>query len=336
MALQPPSRGGAVVGLGVVHNGLEAMKEVISRRLVTRQIRYHESLALTYLTNPKAGCTNIKTGLWAQIDRNMGVQTLPAGGSAPHKLSKSPFVQSVFDRNNIDIDKFARSRFFTVVRNPFTRTLSAYLNKIATGNGNSVWKKFCKRYGGHTYSFKEFLRMIAADDIEELDPHFRPQYINVLYPFIPFNFVGKLERMADAHAYMASCGIEPNSVDQDVSSSVSRNRTGANEKIASFYDEECEAIVRELYRDDFIAFGYSDDLNDVQIVAPVPEREEMPNRLLEFVMGQEGQVTDQERRLGEIRARLAELGGEREALQAERDQLRAALGIGAIPRATAG
>jgi hypothetical protein len=158
------------------------MKEVISRRLVTRQVRHHESLALTYISNPKAGCSGIKAAMWAQIDRNTGHHTLPDGGM-PHKLSRTPFVQSVFDTASYDFEKFKQSRFFTVVRNPFTRALSGYLNKIGK-RSSTVWENFCRRYGvdpndtRETYSFKEFLHTIAKDEIDQLDPHFRPQYIN--------------------------------------------------------------------------------------------------------------------------------------------------------------
>ena len=259
------------------------MKEVINRNLVSG-VRHNSSLGFTYLNNPKSGCGHIKAAMWAQVDKNTGSRSL--NSHSPHDRRASPFVKSLLDTKSYDFSHFAQTPFFTVVRNPFTRALSAYLSKIAQERPappgrKRVWRRFCEQYGvdltrtKDDFSFKMFLQTIAADAIEDLNPHFRPQYINILYPFIPFKFVGKLEDMDVAHAFMADHGVEPGDY-------VNRP-TGANRLVEAYYDDECEAIVREIYRDDFLAFGYEDRLSGVHVVAPVPPQGAVPNRLLEFL-----------------------------------------------------
>lgn len=140
---------------------------------------------------------------------------------------------------------------FTFVRDPYSRTLSAYLYRI-------VHQK--RRYAGlHPSSgkglpsFAEFCAFLGAGALY-LDTHWAPQTELLVLRLEDFDFVGRFENFrADLDKVMGS--IHPRAMHQEPARH-DAHRTGASAKLADYYNPRTRALVAELYEQDFTAFGY--------------------------------------------------------------------------------
>lgn len=169
------------------------------------------------------------------------------------------------------------SEWFSVVRNPFVRVLSAYLNKIpAEHRDPQVWGPLKKRFRmpEETPPFAEFLQMLLSESVPEaLDWHFCPQAANLLCGLAPLSFVGQLEAMEEVEAWLAARGIPIKSV--------CWHATNARELVDGYYGAaEIDAVLK-IYRTDFDQFGYSLDPGALEPVRPVsiPKRDTETMRL---------------------------------------------------------
>lgn len=88
-----------------------------------QSIRANRKNNIIYLNNPKVGCSTIKSNLW-QI---LSPETFRKDGDV-HDVKSSPFSNKPVDSRWI-----STANIFTFVRNPFTRAVSAFLNKIEAG-----------------------------------------------------------------------------------------------------------------------------------------------------------------------------------------------------------
>lgn len=93
---------------------------------IHRSIHWLPQAGLVYLSTPKVACSTIKTSLWKWADSQVGTETFTG---RPHRRGESPFNKGIgqLARN---IDAVMASTFFAVARNPYSRILSAYLDKV--------------------------------------------------------------------------------------------------------------------------------------------------------------------------------------------------------------
>jgi hypothetical protein len=224
---------------------------IISRSRVDAAICHIPSIPLVYLQNAKVACSSIKKALWVSKSNS----TFKPDQS-PHEKDLSPFCKTL-DDVSLHLDSVIASRFFTVVRNPYTRILSAYLDKVGREPRDpEVWLPFARRYRlakDARPSFQHFLHLVTSEDPNLLDQHFAPQCVNVLHTFVTCDYVGHIENMAAVWEFLAGFGIAPNEHRP--------HKTLANEALGSFYGREEVANVQNFFQRDFEAFGYSDDLS---------------------------------------------------------------------------
>ncbi|MCC5811246.1 MAG: sulfotransferase family protein [Ectothiorhodospiraceae bacterium] len=146
---------------------------------------------------------------------------------------------------------------FTFVRNPFHRTLSAYLDKVvrdrppaAKNLGDSPTQD------GSTIGFSEFLDKLEAGALYR-GPHWAPQVSLLPKDRSRLNFIGRLERIdSDLPQLIGKL------FGSDASAEVRNwdpHRTDSASKLASYYDAAAVDRVRRMFREDFEAFGYSLD-----------------------------------------------------------------------------
>ena len=229
----------------------------IGKELINDCVRYSAALNLLYLNNPKCGCTTVKHALWLASDALLGRNTLARN---VHDRKADPFARNVFRLSSRQRKRVAEAVVFSVVRNPFTRVLSAYVDKVA--NDPIVWPIFLKRFGlkpavgKKELSFADFLGLLAVAHDDLLDGHFRPQCRNLLLPLARPVFVGCVENMSTVDAFLEARGIPFR--DERM------NATRAYEQLTAFYDSRTAALVRERYADDFACFGYSTDLAEAR------------------------------------------------------------------------
>jgi hypothetical protein len=210
-----------------------------------RRIRYIPGQPVSYLKNPKVASTSIELTLW-RAHSPTGVPLVP------HGHSNAPFVQRVHDLPEAADAAFFDSSFFSVVRNPFARVLSAYLNKV--GPRKHVWQHISLSIGlkPETHpSLDDLLRALLDHDPFAVDKHFQPQWINILHGLAPLDYLGHLERMQDVSAYLQRYGL--------VLEHSGINATNANEKVGSQIGPGTADLIRRYYADDFRLYGYSDD-----------------------------------------------------------------------------
>jgi len=151
-------------------------------------------------------------------------------------------------------------RFF-FVRNPYTRILSCYLDKFE----NDATGRFARKLGfrpGDAISFKAFLEKLQDDRLLHLNPHWAPQFYLASPDRIEYHFIGKFENLqSDIRAVLQQ--IDPEGIHRELLNVSERpHQTGAASRIADYYGAEEARLVREIYREDFSSFSYSDALED--------------------------------------------------------------------------
>ncbi|BAU57015.1 hypothetical protein HH1059_03370 [Halorhodospira halochloris] len=149
---------------------------------------------------------------------------------------------------------------FTVVRNPYHRTLSAYLQKFARkSNADSWMRRFggeIKAYGNGEASFLGFCRFLERGGLLA-NIHWMPQH-RIIEPIgiERIDYVGYVESLEhDLRTIMDSIGGDSSQLQLQSSGPAP---TGAATKCKNYYDDESADIVRRLFAEDFRLFGYSD------------------------------------------------------------------------------
>ncbi|WP_193164033.1 sulfotransferase family protein [Microbulbifer hainanensis] len=200
---------------------------------------------LIYWQNPKVACSSIKKSLW-KFENGETPQNAHIRRESPF-----PFLSEMEDK----IQEF---KLFSIVRNPYSRALSAYLDKIGHGSDRHIWWPFCRDFKlarsttKTQFTFLDFLKALNSTSASNLDPHFRPQFYNLLPTLIPYSFIGYLEEQEAIQNFLTS-----SSIPYVHSAPHSRN---ASAKVFDYYGEEEIELARKIFQYDFEFFGYSKEL----------------------------------------------------------------------------
>lgn len=183
---------------------------------------------------PKAANSTVVTNL----------ARLKSGVDVPSKRAKKLF-DTPAQLSRSQLAQFETLFKFTVVRNPYTRTLSAYLDKIA----REVPPKDPQA------GFAAFVESLARGKLHD-NAHWAPQHALMLIPVAHFDFVGKVERLEQDWATIQA-RLRP---DLPVTmTSMLSNQTGANDKLRQYYDTPQIRAIQHLYAEDFDVFCYERD-----------------------------------------------------------------------------
>ncbi|SIR05305.1 Sulfotransferase family protein [Alkalispirochaeta americana] len=154
---------------------------------------------------------------------------------------------------------------FSIVRNPYYRVLSAYLEKLTGQKVNGKYTEIPGVGRSSPEGFATFLRFLAAGGLYE-NRHWWPQVDSLFQPVEEFSFIGKLEKIVDEMGII----LEANGLDPVLAQSLARPHeyelqesetriTSAQRRAAEFYSDEAVSIVSTLFEKDFKAFGYATD-----------------------------------------------------------------------------
>ncbi|MFD2165819.1 sulfotransferase family protein [Thalassotalea euphylliae] len=194
-------------------------------------------LGIFYNRVPKAANSTIVSNL---VNTKLGHEI---DSPQAKKIFRSPSTLSKYE-----LEQFEGLFKFTVVRDPFSRTLSAFLDKID------------RKYNQHhqKVSFKDFLKTLKEGKLHS-NLHWAPQSSIFLIPFEKFQFVGRFENLnADLSTIIRH--IDNQSAALHSFSRKGPPSTSANEKLRKFYDEECEELVKQMYKQDFALLEYNDSI----------------------------------------------------------------------------
>lgn len=211
-----------------------------------------------YVENPKVACSHIKRCL-----QRMELGDSEAFIKNVHDRIESPLLMVDQLRADQLLHIFNSNEFFkfTFVRNPFTRTLSAYLDKI--GRNEKHKRSILLALGRNPddleqfVSFMDFTQAIATLDPYLMDNHWRPQTDQVLFPLVRYDFIGRFETFERDFSKVVKTITDDSQppLDSDIS-----HQTGAGAALFKYYDGGSAEVVRNVYARDFQHFGYSTEL----------------------------------------------------------------------------
>ena len=206
-----------------------------------------------YVEVPKAGCTVVKRVM----------QHSEHGGAhyeepvSVHERATSPLGAPVRDGFDPDVVFGPDSPYFRFgfVRNPFTRALSCYLEKIAGEQWLRDKRLPLLGFEPHEHvSFVQFLTRVADQDVAVMDIHWAPQSALLSLHRVEYGFLGRFESFRrDLRCVIDHLQMD---VPDHMISTVTTHTTNARDKVRHHYDDTAVRLVRSIYRDDFARLGY--------------------------------------------------------------------------------
>lgn len=217
----------------------------------------HVSLKYKYIFNetPKVACSTIKLTLQRMELEDPGFERIDFEDlhqrdySPLLKLQQLPNFEEYFKREDFMV--------FCFVRNPYSRLLSCYLDKIC--NPTNFKKKVLERMGFHDkdiarpISFREFIGVIEQQTPLEMDYHWRHQTFLTCVNQINYDFIGRLETFSED---FNSIGGKLCPDFNKYYSPEIRHQTNAKSLLGEYYTRELYNRVYDIYEEDFKTFSY--------------------------------------------------------------------------------
>jgi dermatan 4-sulfotransferase 1 len=151
------------------------------------------------------------------------------------------------------VDKIRKDYFkFTFVRNPYTRVLAAYLDKIVSNEAGKrdMVAKFLNKSADSEISFNDFLDYLENGGIEH-NAHWARQRDLLSIPIDEFNFIGRTENLTEHLNYVLSIIFETNQAIVSV-----REHATSSTRTIKELDTVAKARIYKIYEVDFENFGY--------------------------------------------------------------------------------
>jgi Sulfotransferase family len=145
---------------------------------------------------------------------------------------------------------------FAFVRHPIPRVESAYLDKIADQEKlrfRAEVRAVLGRPSGPDapMPFEEFIDALEAQPAIEMNPHWRPQHLNLMHPLVHYDMVGRLENFDSDLKRVQELASLPQ-VPLDL-----RNATNASRRVSLFDGKpDLRRRVARVYADDLELYGY--------------------------------------------------------------------------------
>lgn len=213
-----------------------------------------------YLRIPKAANSAVTVTLESMLLRQTGH---PLSSRQARRAFARPSLLGRKEATQLGENGF----LFTVVRNPYHRILSAYLDKFCEGRRSP--RHYRSRYGAAlnrydkagAMSFSGFCRWLEAGGWAA-NVHWLPQtHIIALLGEQRLNAIAHVEQLDDElAAIIAQLTNTPAKI--QIERYTGPISTHAAERCAAYYDTETTDIIRRIYKEDFQALSYQDRLPD--------------------------------------------------------------------------
>ncbi len=203
-----------------------------------------------YVRNAKAGCSTVI--LWLHRVHTGDHDFLPALNI--HKEHRLPQVKDVgWDRvaRMLAGDAFR----FSFVRDPIGRVESAYRDKILSVQ-NDRWRILVQETLGmpmdpkRTLTFDQFVAALELQEPLRMDPHWRPQHLNLMHGLVEYDLVGRLENFAGDLARVRELAGLP-----DVPIEVRNVVAKPSDRLVDGHPALLRKV-RNIYARDFELYGY--------------------------------------------------------------------------------
>lgn len=153
-----------------------------------------------------------------------------------------------------EIIKLPRYRFFVITRNPFSRVLSAFLQKFQSNSYRQRYRPFDLNPSG----FAAFIHWLKEEGLDK-DPHWDLQVKSMLLPLAKYDTVIRFEKfetemlsLLERNELKIAAGRLQGLHPRDVN-----KRTAADSRLEAFYTPAVARMVAELFERDFRELGYS-------------------------------------------------------------------------------
>jgi hypothetical protein len=233
-----------------------------------RNFIYNKEKRVVFAYVPKVACSN-----WKSIMRHLAGFSNYLDTKYAHDRVLSGLSYLDQEPNPEHILNDPDTKIVACVREPYSRVLSAYLNKVEQrlellGKPeekdhfdvvvNNIEEFRIKRLNVNKYpeiTFNVFLRWLKESNIHFTnDEHWRLQSKLLNINSVKFDLLGRFESLAtDATEILAFIGSPLSFPSQK---DIKFKPTGAINKVQKYYDDECYALVNDIYADDFTHFGY--------------------------------------------------------------------------------
>jgi hypothetical protein len=205
-----------------------------------------------YVETPKVACTAIKHSLQqGELDGDLHFHRY----GDEHFPILSPLLAPL-DHPDLFSAALAGEDWlrFTFVRDPFSRILSCYLDKIV--NSVEERQRLLPDLGldaqADIPTFGRFLAAIASQPVADRDAHWASQSWLTQPETVRYRFIGRLERFEDD--FRALC----RQLEIEAGIGAVRHSTDAAAKLAAYYGPKETRLARAIYAEDFDRFGYDD------------------------------------------------------------------------------
>lgn len=134
----------------------------------------HPDARLLVLWSAKSACTT--TFVWfARVSGQL--EALRASGKKPHKFRAQDYYGSELHRRGLEIP-LGEYRIVQIIRDPYSRAVSSYRHALNTGYEDERLASSAvgplDRWRG--FSFSRFLDYLETLDLDEANPHHKPQW----------------------------------------------------------------------------------------------------------------------------------------------------------------
>lgn len=189
------------------------------------------------------------------------------GGAIAERIEDKRYskklVRNASELTREQVDDLGAFTKFLIARNPYDRTLSAYLSKVVKRYpklkpDHPLKRKFAGLGEGNAVpDFESFCRYLAEGGLH-IDHHWSPQHDYLVLPISEYDFVARLEKI-DSEFPKIVARIAPWRTKQGLVREDAPHRTSAASKRAQYYSDRSYAIVAELFARDFETFKYDPD-----------------------------------------------------------------------------
>ena len=236
------------------------------RSMGWRSLNLHAHISLVnkyvYVEVPKAGCGTMKATLGGLEAARMGPAMVERVQDNPHdRMKATPFVKAFQLPPEMLEDVLTSPDFtrFTVVREPASRLLSGYLEKVGQGlkQSRAIVDELTETLGAEIapedVTLEQFITVVSEQSSRDQDPHWRRQADHLGLGIIEYDSVIHLEELDASWARIGELTGIPNLQEQFYC----RNATGAGTRMGEFYTPELHAMVADAYARDYSALGYA-------------------------------------------------------------------------------
>ncbi len=226
-----------------------------------RSVNFHTHISLVnkyvYIEVPKAGCGTMKATLGALEGARLNETHAQRFLDKPHNGVKSGAHVRPYQLPSDLLEEVLTGKNykrFTVVRDPGTRALSGYLEKIMQGLRQS--EEITEALGGKaadTVTFEEFLSVIAALPSREQDPHWRRQSDHIGLGIVNFDSIIHLEDLDQSWDQVAQLTNTPDLDGQFYC----KKSTQAGTRTDDYFTPEAIKSISQIYSADYLNLHYT-------------------------------------------------------------------------------